>query len=191
MTGHQLATALADYMYQPLFFPEGVRAAVLCPLFIHEGEAYLVLIKRSQQLKHHKGEISFPGGVRESSDNSLLDTCLRETKEEIGIQAEDITIIGRLDEVDTTTGFLVSPFLGLIPHPCRFHLNYQEVEHLLIVPITKFTDISCQYNFYYFNGKQLFSLVAYHINNQVIWGATARVIEQLVTILRRNHILAS
>jgi len=189
MTGHQLATALANYKYQPIFFPGGVRAAVLCPLFIHEGEAHLLLIKRSQQLKHHKGEVSFPGGVREVCDNTLLDTCLRETEEEVGVQTEDITIIGRLDEVDTTTGFLVSPFLGLIPHPYPFQINHQEVDHLITVPITRFNDASCQYDFYYFNGRQLTSLIAYHIDNQVIWGATARIIEQLLTMFRESHLL--
>lgn len=189
MTGHQLTSALANYKYRPLSFPEGVRAAVLCPLFIREGEIHLLLIKRSQQLKHHKGEVSFPGGVKESCDNSLLETCLRETREEVGIIPGDINIIGRLDEVDTTTGFLVSPFLGLIPHPYDFQLNDQEVDHLITVPIAGFTDVTRQYDFYYFNGRRLASLIAYHIDNQIIWGATARIIEQLITMLQENQLL--
>ncbi len=189
MTEQQLATALANHKYQPLFFPGGVRAAVLCPLFIHEDEAHLLLIKRSQELRHHKGEISFPGGVKDGHDNSLLDTCLRETEEEVGIRSEDITIIGRLDEVNTTTGFLVSPFLGLIPHPYPFQLNSGEVEHLITVPIAKFADTSCQYEFYYFNGRRLIPLIAYRIDNQIIWGATARVIEKLVAMLRKCQLL--
>jgi 8-oxo-dGTP pyrophosphatase MutT (NUDIX family) len=189
MTGHQLTLALSNYKYQPLSFPDGVRAAVLCPLFIQEGEANLLLIKRSQQLKHHKGEVSFPGGVKESSDRSLLETCLRETEEEVGIKSRDVTIIGRLDEVDTTTGFLVSPFLGLIPHPYSFQLNNQEVEHLIMVPIAQFIEVSNQYDFYYFNGQRLISLIAYHINSQVIWGATARIVEQLITMFRENQLL--
>lgn len=189
MTGHQLASALASYKYQPLSFPGGIRAAVLCPLFIREEEAHLLLIKRSQQLKHHKGEVSFPGGVKESSDSSLLETCLRETEEEVGIKSRDITIIGRLDEVDTTTGFLVSPFLGLIPHPYSFQLNSQEVEHLITVPIAQFIEVSNQYDFYYFNGQRLISLIAYHINSQIIWGATARIVEQLITMFQENQLL--
>lgn len=189
MTEHQLTSALANYAYQPLSFPEGVRAAVLCPLFIREEEAHLLFIKRSQQLKHHRGEVSFPGGVKENSDCSLLETCLRETEEEVGIQSGDVTIIGRLDEVNTTTGFLVSPFLGLIPHPYSFQLNKQEVEHLITVPVAQFIETSNQYDFYYFNGQQLVSLVAYHINNQVIWGATARIVEQLITMFQENQLL--
>ncbi|MCD6152147.1 MAG: CoA pyrophosphatase [Deltaproteobacteria bacterium] len=189
MTEHQLASALANYKYQPLSFPDGVRAAVLCPLFIREGEAQLLLIKRSQQLKHHKGEVSFPGGVKESHDNSLLETCLRETEEEVGIKSGDVTIIGRLDEVDTTTGFLVSPFLGLIPHPYSFQLNKQEVEHLITVPIAQFIEVTNQHDFYYFNGQRLISLIAYHVNSQVVWGATARIVEQLITMFRENQLL--
>ena len=189
MTEHQLTSALANYAYQPLSFPEGVRAAVLCPLFIREEEAHLLFIKRSQQLKHHRGEVSFPGGVKENSDCSLLETCLRETEEEVGIQSGDVTIIGRLDEVNTTTGFLVSPFLGLIPHPYSLQLNKQEVEHLITVPVAQFIETSNQYDFYYFNGQQLVSLVAYHINNPVIWGATARIVEQLITMFQENQLL--
>ncbi len=189
MTEHQLASALANYKYQPLSFPAGVRAAVLCPLFILEGEANLLLTKRSQQLKHHQGEVSFPGGAKESSDGSLLETCLRETEEEVGIKARDITIIGRLDEVDTDTGFLISPFLGLIPHPYSFRLSKQEVEHLITVPIAQFIEAGNQYNFYYFNGQQIVPQIAYHVSNQVIWGATARIVAQLITLFRKNRLL--
>ncbi len=191
MTEHQLASALASYKYQPLPFPGGIRAAVLCPLFIREGEAHLLLIKRSQQLKHHKGEVSFPGGVKESSDSSLLETCLRETEEEVGIKSRDITIINRLDEVNTTTGFLVSPFLGLVPHPYSFQLNNQEVEYLITVPIAQFIEVNNQYDFYYFTGQRLISLFAYHINSQIIWGATARIVKQLITMFQDKQLLSA
>ena len=189
MTGNQLTTALTSYQYQPISLPEGIRAAVLCPLFIHKEEAHLLLIKRSQQLKHHKGEVSFPGGVQDPCDSSLMETCLRETREEVGIKAADIQIIGRLDEVNTTTGFLVSPFLGLITYPYPFKLSTQEVDYLITVPIAKFVDTENQYDFYYFNGRRLYSLTAYHINNQVIWGATARIIEQLIDMLQEKQLL--
>lgn len=189
MTGHQLTSALENYKYRPLSARGGIRAAVLCPLFIREDETHLLLIKRSLQLKHHRGEVSFPGGVKETSDNSLLETCLRETEEEVGINPGDIQIIGRLDEVNTTTGFLISPFLGLIPHPYPFKLSGQEVEHLITVPISKFVEAANQYNFYYFNGRQMTSLTAYHIDRQIIWGATARIIEQLITIFQEKQLL--
>ena len=189
MTEQQLTSSLAHYQYQPLSAPEGIRAAVLCPLFIREEEANLLLIKRSRHLKHHKSEVSFPGGVKESSDHSLLETCLRESEEEVGIKSTDVNIISRLDEVSTTTGFLVSPFLGLIPHPYSFQLNDQEVEHLITVPIAQFVERNNQYDFYYFDGKRLISLIAYHINNQVIWGATARIIEQLLSRFQENQLL--
>ncbi|MBN2333249.1 MAG: CoA pyrophosphatase [Deltaproteobacteria bacterium] len=189
MTEQQLTSIFSDYPHRSLTFPDGIRAAVLCPVFIQDNQPHLLFIKRSQQVKHHKGEISFPGGIKEPDDRSLLETCLRETMEEVGIQQQDITIIGRLDDVDTTTGFLVSPFLGIISYPYPFILNEQEVDHLVTVPIKDFIDASSQFDFYYFDGRHLMPLVAYYLGGQVIWGATARIVERLVTLLRQHNLL--
>jgi len=79
--------------------PKGLRpAAVLLPLYMREGEETLLFTRRTEELRHHRGEISFPGGGRQTDDFDLLATALRETEEEMGIRAADVTVLGRLDD---------------------------------------------------------------------------------------------
>ncbi len=185
-----LESAFGDYLYRRLPPHTGdVKAAVLCPLFIQDGQANLLFIKRSQMVKKHKGEISFPGGVQEKEDGCLANTCIRETEEEIGIRARDIKIIGRLDEVYTTTGYLVSPFLGLIPYPYAFSLCTREVDSLLPVALATLDNPQNQYDFYYYNGRKFYDLVAYRVGREIIWGATAKIVDRLLQLFRSQGLL--
>lgn len=188
-TEKQLAATFTHYRCRRLSQADTVKAAVLCPLFTRKDQVHLLFIKRSQSVKKHKGEISFPGGVQEKSDSSLLATCLRETEEEVGIGAGDIRIIGRLDDVYTTTGYVVSPFLGLIPYPYPFRLCSREVDFLLPVPLATLADEVNQYEFFYFNGRKLYDLVAYRIGGEIIWGATAKIVARLLQLLQNNNLL--
>lgn len=165
-----------------------VRAAVLCPLYMEEGILKVLLIKRSQMVKTHKGEISFPGGVREPHDFSLEATSTRETEEEIGVQESDITIFGGLDEVNTTTGFLVTPFVGSIPHPYQFKISPDEVESLISVAVGDFFEPRNKIDFYYFNGRRLQPQLAFNINGHIIWGATAKIMWQFLELGREHDL---
>ena len=165
-----------------------VRAAVLCPLYIEKGLLKMLFIKRSQTVRTHKGEISFPGGVREAEDFSLEATSIRETEEEIGVQKSDITIFGGLDEVNTTTGFLVSPFVGTIPHPYQFKLSLDEVDSLITLAVDDFLKPDNKIDFYYFNGRSLQPQLAYKIDGQVVWGATAKIMEQFIELGREHNL---
>jgi len=167
-----------------------VRAAVLCPLFLENDSLRILFIKRSQTVRAHRGEISFPGGVMESGDRSLVQTCLRETEEEIGIKADEITVLGALDEVNTTTGYLVSPYVGIIPPPHQLTLSRDEVESVIITPIAELYKPENQIDFYYFNGRTLHSMTAYRYQDQVIWGATARVLGRLLDLGREHHLFS-
>ena len=80
-----------------------VPSAVLLPLYVREGRDCIVFIKRTETVSEHKGQISFPGGSRENADRNLLDTALRECSEEIGLNPEDIEVLGELDDEVTTT----------------------------------------------------------------------------------------
>ena len=98
---------------------ERVPSAVLVPLYHKEGQYHLLFIKRTEKVKEHKGQISFPGGTREEADRTLLDTALRECAEEIGVCVEDIEVLGEMDdEATTTSNYIVSPFIAMIPWPC-------------------------------------------------------------------------
>ena len=107
--------------------PTLMPAAVMLLLYPKDGEYCVLLNKRSQEVEHHKGEISFPGGVRDPEDRDFLDTALRETEEEMGISRDDVTVLGRLDDVVTRTNFGVRVFIGTIPYPYAFQPSAVEM----------------------------------------------------------------
>jgi len=111
------------------------RAAVLVPLFNKEGNCHIVFTKRSDNVRYHKGEISFPGGVFEEKDGELQRTALREAFEEIGLKENDVQIIGTLDDIITVTQFIVTPFVGIFPYPYLFKLSPIEIAELIEVPL--------------------------------------------------------
>jgi len=116
--------------------PGRVQSAVLLPLYNRDGQDHIVFIKRTETVGVHKGQISFPGGSREESDGTMLDTALRESHEEIGLKPEDVEVLGELDdEITTTSNFIVTPFVGMIPWPYRFIMSEIEVDEVIEVPI--------------------------------------------------------
>ncbi len=162
-------------------------AAVLVPLF-HDGKEYhLLLTQRSDEVLHHKGQISFPGGKPHKADASLLDTALRESWEEIGLNPGDVEIIGELDDTPTrTSGFSISPFIALIPHPYTFTRNPHEIDDIINVPLSALLDPShCKQNMVNDDGEMI-TASTYEYNGRVIWGATASIIKQLLDTLRTS-----
>jgi len=99
-------------------------SAVMVLLYPKAGEYCILLNKRSEQVEHHKGEISFPGGAKDSEDRDSLETALRETEEEMGINRDDITVIGEMDEVVTRSNFLINVFTGTIEYPYPFKPSF-------------------------------------------------------------------
>ena len=96
-------------------------SAVLVPLFEKDGRCHIVFTKRTDHLHHHKGQISFPGGGRHPEDRSMLETALRESREEIGLKESDVEILGELDDAATVTSlYRIVPFVGVIPYPYDF-----------------------------------------------------------------------
>ena len=160
-----------------------VPSAVLIPIYEKQGEYHIVFIKRTDTVKTHKGQISFPGGARESHDKTLMNTAIRESAEEIGLRNEDISVVGELDdEITTTSNYIVSPFVGKIPWPYRFTMNLHEVDEILEFPIAALMDKAClQPETEFLNGKTVDSY-AYHCRGRVIWGATARILNKFLVI---------
>src|SRR5687767_518274 len=88
------------------------RAAVLVPLFVRDGMLWVTFTRRTETVEHHRGQISFPGGVEEPEDEDLAATALRETQEELGILPRDVRLLGSLSPIVTITDFAVAPFVG-------------------------------------------------------------------------------
>ena len=119
-------------------------AAVLIPIYDKAGKHHIVLTKRTQRMQYHKGQVSFPGGAYDEEDGDLEATALREAFEEIGVRAEDVEILGNLDDQATLTShFIITPFVGAIPYPYDFRVNRKEVEDLIEAPVTALLDPAC------------------------------------------------
>lgn len=162
--------------------PDFIPAAVLVLLYLKDDEVNVLLNKRSETVEHHKNEISFPGGRMDKNDNALSDTALRETREEIGVSPADVEMFGQLDQVETITGYSVSPYVGTIPEKYNFKINKAEVSKLLEIPLCKFNDGTIvREELRYLNGDWR-SKRNYSYEGHIIWGATANIIDNLVKI---------
>jgi 8-oxo-dGTP pyrophosphatase MutT (NUDIX family) len=176
-----LSTRTPRYIQQPSY----IHAAVLIPLFIQNGKFKILFTKRTNKVEHHKGQVSFPGGAVDEKDSSLEETVFREAHEEIGLLEQDVEILGRIDDTLTVVSeFIVHPFVGFVPYPYEYTINDAEVEKLIKVPITVFDSRNpeCQTDVVEYDGMSIQSL-AYEYKGDVIWGATARMMENFMNIL--------
>jgi len=164
---------------QPLL----AHAAVLVPLFNKGENCHMVFTKRSDNVRYHKGEISFPGGVFDEKDGELQRTALREAFEEIGLKENDVQIIGMLDDIITTTQFIVTPFVGLFPYPYPFKLSPIEIAELIEVPLSSLLGDDCFSEREIIRGTRKDVVYAYQYKNHVIWGATARILKQFLDLI--------
>jgi 8-oxo-dGTP pyrophosphatase MutT (NUDIX family) len=159
-------------------------AAVLLPLYKKQGEYHILLTKRTEKVEHHKGQISFPGGAHHENDRGPVDTALRETFEEIGVCPEDVEILGELDNMVTlTSNFLVTPFVGIIPYPYKLTVNEDEIEELVEVPLSALADEKNHREEVYIIEGTKFKAIIFDYQGHVIWGATARILEQFLDLL--------
>ena len=159
-------------------------AAVLFPLVVREHEPAVLLTKRTDHLHHHPGQISFPGGRVEAADTSPIDTALRETEEEIGLDRRHIELIGTLPDYLTGTGFRVTPVVGLVTPPFELTLDAFEVAEAFEVPLSHFLDPANheQHSIVHEGRVRQFHAMPYQ--GYFIWGATAGIIMSLYRVLR-------
>ena len=160
------------------------RSAVLIPFFIKDGEYHILFIKRSQEVENHKGEISFPGGLCEKWDEGLEETALRESFEETGIHPQDVRLLGTLDDMKTiSTNYRVTPIVGVIPYPYSFTLQKAEVDEIITIPLNHLFDEENGGEEPVTRDGKTYRGYVYHYNQDLIWGATARILKNLLDIM--------
>ncbi len=163
--------------------PSFARAAVLVPLFKKANDYHLLFTRRTDLVKHHKGEISFPGGMVDESDSNLEMTALREAFEEIGLKERDVQIIGMLDDIVTVSQFIVTPIVGVLPYPYSFKLSEVEIAELIEVPLSALLQKECFGEREIFRGREQEIVYSYQYGDHVIWGATARILKQFLDLI--------
>lgn len=176
---------LRGYEPRSVHAPDSRRAAVLTVLYHDQGADRVLLTKRTDTVEHHKGEVCFPGGGVHAGDADLSVTALRETWEEVGIRPEHIEIIGQLDDMVTISNFLVTPFVGVLHHtPYEFVPSDIEVAAVLEPPIADLlAEATLVMEERIYNGEVRL-MPAYHWNGHRVWGATARMLQGFLELLR-------
>ncbi|MFU8795957.1 MAG: NUDIX hydrolase [Dehalococcoidia bacterium] len=175
MVKQLIAGALARRKKRRIESEDLIASAVLIPIFSRQGQYHLLFTERSDEVDFHKGQVCFPGGKQEPADSTLLETALREAEEEISLRARDVEILGELDDMPTiTTNYVISPFVGFIPHPYPFKIDSREIREVFSVPLSFLADDA--------NFRE--DTWSYEYEGHVIWGATARILRQFVELLR-------
>jgi 8-oxo-dGTP pyrophosphatase MutT (NUDIX family) len=179
MLGAELREALLDdeELAQPSAC-EQVPAAVLVPLFEHDGQLRVVLTRRRADLRRHAGEISFPGGRLDPADSDLRATALREAEEEVGLTSDRVTLVGALERTSTfVTNYLIHPFVGMFAGERRWELSPLEVDAVLEPTLEQVRAGKTRTRLQR-RGFQ-FETDAYVFDGELIWGATARILDNL------------
>jgi 8-oxo-dGTP pyrophosphatase MutT (NUDIX family) len=166
-----------------LLGPSLTPSGVMLLLYPVAGEYCVLLNVRSDSVEDHRGEISFPGGRKDESDRTLLDTALRETHEEMGVRPQDVEVLGELDDVATNSSYLISPFVGTIQHPYRFRPNDREVVEVLEVPLAELSDDGSVRDEVWLEVGGLVSRPSYAYKGHLIYGATARILSRFLELL--------
>ena len=174
--------ATSDFDLNPdVVLPEGLvsrPAGVLAPIQVVDGRLELLLTKRSSALKHHPGQISFPGGKQDPGDVDSIAAALREAHEEIGLPPENVEVLGTLPLHDTVTSFAVTPVIGLIRDRFDIRPEPGEVAEVFSVPLSHVLDPA---NYLVQSRRWRGSLRHYFTvpyGPYYIWGATARMLRE-------------
>ncbi len=179
----RLRDILSDRPADEIDEPSLKRACVLIPLIENERSWSLLFVKRSENLTLHRGQVAFPGGGADSGE-PLESAALRETEEEVGVPRDQVELIGRLDDLTTRTGFLVAPFVGLIPQQFPYVLQTSEVEQTYEVPLEVLLDReNPRVRYVEYMGSRI-PAYSYVHGTLEIWGLTGRIVKMFLDVLR-------
>lgn len=154
-------------------------AAVLTAIMARSGEPTVLLTRRSDRLRTHSGQVSFPGGRRDPQDHSAADAALREAEEEVGLARDQVEVIGYLDDYPTITRFLITPVVGLVRGSPQLRLDPGEVAEVFEVPLSVVLDPSRYRRREFRHDGMAGSYFELDFQPQRIWGATAGMLWDL------------
>ena len=162
--------------------PGGVPAGVVVPL-VDADRPSLILTERSQTVRDHKGEISFPGGVRHAEDPDLLTTALRETEEELGIPRDAFEVLGRLPATHTVvSGYVIVPFVGLLRERPTMTPSPVEIAEVIELEVDRLAAVELEVE--RAGPGVLSTWFAYELDGHTVWGATGRIVHAFLETLR-------
>lgn len=178
----------------PLVVPPGAIEKAECVRLLTRGapitlplDTEVLLTVRTHTVEHHKGQISFPGGVFEPHDASLEDTALRETFEEIGLPREQVQIVAELPDIPTVaTRFRVRPYVGLVRERPELQLSPHEIGEVLMVPLRHLLVPANSVVEQYERGGIRYQIKAYRFGSHRIWGATGLMLQTLLEKFLQN-----
>lgn len=163
---------------------EGLVPSAVLLAVTGRSTPHILFVKRTEQVAHHRGQISFPGGIVATRDGSRLETALRECQEEIGLSPELVEILGTLDDAETqATQFVITPFVGLVRALVAWQPDGKEIAQVLEVPLSGLLDPACFRVELWERGGALNPVYFYDYQGVVIWGATARILKQFFDLV--------
>lgn len=185
----RMTTSIADELRRRLAGDEAsanvdltheTEAAVLVPLFLVDEELHAVFTKRRDDMRRHPGEISFPGGRRDHAHEPLHTTALREAEEEVGLTPASVELVGTLAPVRTfVTGYVIYPYVGIIPRPrTDWVVSENEVAQVMELPLRALVEGFDQRPVT--RRGMTWSTDSYVVGDHFIWGATARILGDLL-----------
>jgi 8-oxo-dGTP pyrophosphatase MutT (NUDIX family) len=158
------------------------EAAVLAPVVTRADGEYLLFTKRADHLGEHPGQMSFPGGGREPSDEDLVATAKREGREEIGLRPEEVDVVGQLDDIRTITNYAVRPFVAKIPDR-EYTPDEREVAEIAVLSVAALTDLgnyeSERRDHPHYGEVRIHF---FRVDGYTVWGATGRMLVQLLEL---------
>jgi 8-oxo-dGTP pyrophosphatase MutT (NUDIX family) len=175
---------LASLARRSITDPALRKAAVLILLYLKDERLHLLFTKRTSIVEHHKGQISFPGGSADERDTTLVQTALRETFEEIGLDTSGVEILGMYHDQWTPTGFCISPVIGYLATLPNLSPNRHEVEEIIEIPVSFFLDPANERVEVRHRSGMPIEVYFYRYEGHEVWGATAAIVRSFLADVR-------